>query len=116
MAFILREIVDLKGLGKSFDYAPSIESKTSIENLGDLFLAVSCSYEHHNAWLIGSGAYFHMTPHKKWFSDNEKINGGQVFLGDNSTYKIKGQGRAKLRLKDIRTKTLPKCFAYSRFG
>jgi hypothetical protein len=37
----------------------------------------------------------------------EKYNGGDVFLGDESTTKITGCGKVKLQLKDGRIRTLP---------
>jgi hypothetical protein len=43
-----------------------------------------------------------MTPHREWFSEYEKYDGGDVFLGDDSTAKILGRGRVKLLLKDGR--------------
>jgi hypothetical protein len=48
-----------------------------------------------------------MTPHREWFSEYEKYDGGDVFLGDDSTTKIMGHGRFKLLLKDGRIRTLP---------
>jgi hypothetical protein len=48
-----------------------------------------------------------MTPHREWFCEYEKYDGGDVFLGDDSTTKIMGRGRVKLLLKDGRIRTLP---------
>ena len=48
-----------------------------------------------------------MTPHREWFSEYEKYDGGDVFLGDDSTAKIMGCGRVKLLLKYGRIRTLP---------
>jgi hypothetical protein len=47
-----------------------------------------------------------MTPQRKWFCEYEKYNGGDVFLGDDSTAKIMGNGRVKLLLKYARIRTL----------
>jgi hypothetical protein len=47
-----------------------------------------------------------MTPHGEWFSEYEKYDGGDVFLGDDSTEKIMGRGRDKLLLKYGRIRTL----------
>jgi hypothetical protein len=44
----------------------------------------------------------------KWFFEYEKYDGGDVFLGDDSTAKILGRGRVKLLLKDERFRTLPR--------
>jgi hypothetical protein len=48
-----------------------------------------------------------MTPHREWFSEYEKYDSGNAFLGDDSTAKILGRGRVKLLLKDGRIRTLP---------
>jgi hypothetical protein len=48
-----------------------------------------------------------MTPHREWFYEYEKYDGGDVFLGYDSTTKIMGHGRVKLLLKDRRIRTLP---------
>jgi hypothetical protein len=61
-----------------------------------------------DVWLIVLGASFHMTPHKEWFSQYEKYDGGDVFLGDDATTKIMGHGRVKLLLKDGMIRTLPR--------
>jgi hypothetical protein len=41
-----------------------------------------------------------MTPHREWFCEYEKYDGGNVFLGNDSTTRIIGKGRFKLRLID----------------
>jgi hypothetical protein len=48
----------------------------------------SRTHEDHEAWLVNSYAYFHMTPHKEWFYEYERYDGGNVFLGDESTTRI----------------------------
>ena len=48
-----------------------------------------------------------MTPHREWFCEYEKYDGGDVFLGDDLTTKIMGCGRVKLLLKYGRIRTLP---------
>jgi hypothetical protein len=47
-----------------------------------------------------------MTPHREWFCEYEKYDGGDVFLGDDSTTKIMGRGRVKLLLKYGRIRNL----------
>eukprot|EP01018_Ginkgo_biloba_P040436 Gb_16292 [translate_table: standard] len=93
--------------GKSLDAAPSIDMKTSSDEVGDVYLASSSTHSCHNACLIDSGASFHMTPHREWFHKYESYGGGDVFLGDDSSYKIIGCGRVKVRFRDGRVKTLP---------
>lgn len=65
------------------------------------------THANHDAWLIESSAYFHMTPHREWLCKYEKFNGGEVFLGDDSVTKIIGLGKVKLLLNNGRIKTLP---------
>jgi hypothetical protein len=48
-------------------------------------------------WLTNSGASFHITSHRYWFSMFEKYYGGIVYLGDNSTLNIVGHGRVLTR-------------------
>ena len=71
-----------------------------------MFLASSSTHVSHEAWLVESGASFHMTPHREWFYEYERYNGGNVFLGDESITKIIGQGKFKLRLIDGRIRIL----------
>jgi hypothetical protein len=93
---------------KGSDDASSTEVKTSTEEGGDVYLASTGTHVDHDVWLIDSGASFHMTPHREWFYEYEKYDGGDVFLGDDSTTKIMGRGRVKLLLKDGRIRTLPR--------
>jgi hypothetical protein len=48
-----------------------------------------------------------MTPHREWFCEYERYDGGNVFLGDDSTTRIIGKGKFKSRLIDGRIRTLP---------
>jgi hypothetical protein len=48
-----------------------------------------------------------MTPHREWFCEYEKYDGGDVFLGDDSTTEIMGCVRVKLLQKYGRIRTLP---------
>jgi hypothetical protein len=47
-----------------------------------------------------------MNPHRDSFIEYENYDGGDVFLGDESTTKIMGCGRVQLLLKDGRIRTL----------
>ena len=47
-----------------------------------------------------------MTPHREWFCEFERYDGGDVLLGGDSTTKIIGQGKVKLKLMNGRTRTL----------
>jgi hypothetical protein len=92
---------------KGSDSTSSTEEKTSTEEGGDVYLASTGTHADRDVWLIDSGASYHMTPHREWFSEYEKYDGGDVFLGDDSTTKIMGRGRVKLLLKYGRIRTLP---------
>jgi hypothetical protein len=87
--------------------SPSTKENTSKEEGGDVYLASSRTHENHEAWLVDSGASFHMTPQREWFCEYERYDGGNVFLGDELTTKILGPGKFKLRLIDGSIRTLP---------
>jgi hypothetical protein len=70
-------------------------------------LASICTHVDHGVWLIDSSASYHMTPHREWFCEYEKNDGGDVFPGDESTTKIMGRGRVKLLLNYGSIRTLP---------
>jgi hypothetical protein len=72
-----------------------------------VYLASSSTYVYHEEWLVDSGASFHMNPHREWFCEYERYDGGNVFLGDESTTRIIGRGKVKLRLIYGRIRTLP---------
>eukprot|EP00253_Pinus_taeda_P005141 PITA_05141 len=92
---------------KGSDDAPSAEAKTTSDEGGDVYLASSSTHVDHEAWLIDSGASFHFTPHKEWFYEYEKYNGGDVFLGDDRKARIIGCGKVKLNLQGGRVRTFP---------
>eukprot|EP00253_Pinus_taeda_P005913 PITA_05913 len=93
--------------GKGSDDAPSAEAKTTSDEGGDVYLASSSTHVDHEAWLIDSGASFHFTPHREWFYEYEKYDGGDVFLGDDRKARIIGRGKVKLKLQGGRVRTLP---------
>ena len=93
--------------GKGSDDAPSAEAKTTSDEGGDVYLASSSTHVDHEAWLIDSGASFHFTPHREWFCEYEKYDGGDVFLGDDRKAKIMVRGKLKLDLQGGRIRTLP---------
>jgi hypothetical protein len=60
---------------------------------GDVYLVSTNTQLDQDVWLIDSGASYHMTPHKEWFYEYEQYDGGDVFLGDDSTTRIVRWGR-----------------------
>jgi hypothetical protein len=72
-----------------------------------VYLASSRTHGNHEAWLVDSGENFHMNPHREWFYEYERYDGGNVFLGDDSTTRIIDRGKFKLRLIYGRIRTLP---------
>ena len=81
--------------------------KTTLDEGGDVYLASSSTHVDHEAWLIDLGASFHFTPHREWFCEYEKYDGGDVFLGDDRKARIIGHGKVKLKLQGARFTTLP---------
>jgi hypothetical protein len=73
-----------------------------LEKGGDVYLASSSTHADHEAWLVDSGTSFHMTPHREWFFEYERYDGG-----DDSKTKIIGGGKFKLNLMDGGIRTLP---------
>ena len=59
-----------------------------------------------DVWLRDSGASFHMTSHRDWFSKYEEFDGGKVYLVDNSHLNIIGHHRFKIRFPDYRVKEI----------
>eukprot|EP00253_Pinus_taeda_P025831 PITA_25831 len=93
--------------GKGSDDAPSAKAKTTSDEGGDVYLASSSTHVDHEAWLIDSGASFDFTPHREWFCEYEKYDGGDVLLGGDRKARIIGRGNVKLKLQGGRVRTLP---------
>eukprot|EP00253_Pinus_taeda_P028948 PITA_28948 len=53
-----------------------------------------------------NGASFHFTPHREWFYEYEKFDGGDVFFGDDRKARIVARRKVKLNLKGGRVRTL----------
>jgi hypothetical protein len=83
------------------------ERKTTLNKGDDVYLASTSTQLNQDVWLIDSGESYHMTPHREWFCEYEQYEKGEVFLGEDSTTKIVGQGRVRLILWDGGIRTLP---------
>ena len=101
-----------KGKGKKID--DCIEEKRDIQprkevnvvthdsdSGNDVLFVSSCHREHAllantdgdmHTWILDSGASFHVTPHREWFSDYTGGRHGVVHLGDNYACEIVGIG------------------------
>eukprot|EP00253_Pinus_taeda_P025644 PITA_25644 len=93
--------------GNGSDDAPSTEAKTTSDEGGDVYLDFSSTHVDHDAWLINSSASFHFTPHREWFCEYEKYDGGDVFLGDDRKARVVGHGKVKLKFQGGRVRTIP---------
>jgi hypothetical protein len=51
-----------------------------VDEGGDVYLDYSSTHADLEASLVYSGASFHMTPHKEWFDEYERYDGGYIFL------------------------------------
>ena len=71
-----------------------------------MYLASSSTHVDHEAWLIDSGVAFHFTPHREWFCEYEKNDGGDVFSGDDRNARIIGCRKVKLKFQGGRVRTL----------
>ena len=56
--------------------------------------------DHSDEWVLDSGCTYHMCPNKEWFSSFKELEGGVVFMGNDSACKTAGIGTIKLRNHD----------------
>jgi hypothetical protein len=75
-----------------FDEKQLNERNTTPEKGGDVYLVSANKQSDQEVWLINSITSYHMTHHREWLCKYERYEGGDVFLGDESTTKIGGQG------------------------
>ena len=86
---------------KGYEDTPSTEANNSSEEGGDVYLASMGNPSEHDTWLIDSGASCHMTPHREWFYEYEKYNGGDVYLGDDFPTSIVGCWRNLVSIENM---------------
>ena len=60
-------------------------------------MAMACQTDE---WILDSGCTYHMCPNKDWFSSLEELEGGVVFMGNDSACKTMGVGTIKLKNHD----------------
>jgi hypothetical protein len=66
-----------------------------------VYLASSRKHADHEAWLIDSSPSFHMNPHREWFFEYEKYDGGNVRKTGPRSNKIKQMQKQKHRRHTI---------------
>ena len=57
-------------------------------------------------WWVDTSATRHICSDKKMFTSYEIINGEQLFMGNSSTSKVEGQGKAVLKMTSGKELTL----------
>jgi len=57
-------------------------------------------------WILDSGASFHVTPHREWFTNYDAKRTGRVRLGNDYACEIMGVGDVQLKFKQGSTFTL----------
>jgi hypothetical protein len=70
--------------------------KMNLDKGGNMHLASTSTHSDQDVWLIDSGESYHMKPHREWFCEYEKYEGGYAFLGDRSRTKIVRKRRVRL--------------------
>ena len=63
----------------------------------DAVFTAACSISQPDTWIVDSGASFHMTPHKEWFTSFRSCDGGSVLLGDDAICKVQGIGIVQIK-------------------
>ena len=73
---------------------------------GDVLTAVASQISAQD-WILDSGASFHMTPNRDWFSSYMDREEGEIRLGNDDACKSLGVGTVRIRMHDgvIRTLT-----------
>ncbi|CAN1285750.1 Retrovirus-related Pol polyprotein from transposon TNT 1-94, partial [Linum perenne] len=92
---------------------PIIKERESKANMAsdddsdrDDALTVSLSVSHPDEWILDSACSHHMCPDKGMFSELEEFEGRVVYMGNNTTCTVKGNGSVKLKMFDGIVRTL----------
>ncbi|GAA0184263.1 hypothetical protein LIER_31551 [Lithospermum erythrorhizon] len=80
------------------------ESSTKSEE--DIALVVDNHTFYTDVWILDSGASYHICPKREWFSTYEQVDGGNIFMANNSVCKVVGIGSVKIRTHDGKFCTL----------
>ena len=82
---------------KTSDSAQSQDSANLSQGYDSGEVLVTSTKSTADVWILDSGCTYHMTHRKDWLTDYQKIDGGKVILGDNTTCQVEGIGRSVLR-------------------
>ena len=74
----------------------------------DIALVVHGHTHSSDVWVMDTGASYHMTPRREWFSKYTEVLDGKINMANDFVYKIAGIGSIKLRTHDGRFCTLNK--------
>ena len=82
-----------------------VQNDSSSEN--DLvFLVVDQQQHHSEQWVLDSGCFYHMCPHKRWFVTCAKKYNGNVLMDNNVPFKIVGISSIQIKMHDGIVRTL----------
>ena len=97
-------------------YKKKREDKEKAQGDGDLAIVSSGNEEgevltvslsdNNGKWVLDSGCTYHMCPNQEWFQFYNKINSGQVLLGNNMACKVVAIGNVRIQLHDGTVKVL----------
>jgi hypothetical protein len=51
-------------------------------------------------WVLDSACSYHLCPHREWFATYEHMNGGSVYMGNNTKCKVVGNGTIRFKMFD----------------
>jgi len=75
----------------------------------DLVLVVDEQPQQHSKqWILDSGCFYHMCPHRSWFITYEEKSSGNVLMGNNTLYKSVSIGSIQIKTHDEIVRTLTK--------
>eukprot|EP01018_Ginkgo_biloba_P027656 Gb_41806 [translate_table: standard] len=88
------------------DSTKEANSAETSSGIVDEVLSVCNFSQHHQEWLLDSGASHHMCLHRSWFSSYQPVDGSVVFMGNDVSCETVGIGSVKIRMFDGIVRTL----------
>jgi hypothetical protein len=81
-----------------------------------VYLASTSTQLDQDVWLIDSGSSYHMTPHKEWFCEYERYDGGDLLLGDEFDKKNCRTWKIMIDIAGWEENNPSRCATHSEFG